>query len=79
MRSRYVIAEPSNASIILMFSHGARSVKLQASSEREIDVLPVETDNSAHFQNRIYNLFLPFEKVNLRTLDNVFVYTDIIE
>ena len=62
-----------------MFGHGARSVKIRASSEREIDVLPVETDNSAHSQTRISNPLPPIEKVNLRTLDNVFVYTDIIE
>ena len=75
VRSRYLIAAPSDASIISMFSHGARSVNIRASSEREIDVLPVETDNSA----RISNPLPPIEKVNLRTLDNVFVYTDIIE
>ena len=79
IRSRYLIAAPSDASIISMFGHGARSVKIRASSEREIDVLPVETDNSAHSQTRISNPLPPIEKVNLRTLDNVFVYTDIIE
>ena len=44
-----------------------------------IDVLPVETDNSAHSQNRIRNTLPAIEKVNLRTLDNVFIYTDMIE
>ena len=62
-----------------MFGHCARSVKIRASSEREIDVLPVESDNSAHSQTRISNPLPPIEKVNLRTLDNEFIYTDIIE
>ena len=62
-----------------MLGHGARALKIRALSEREIDVLPVETDNSAHSQTRISNPLPPIEKVNLRTLDNVFVYTDIIE
>ena len=62
-----------------MFGHGTRSVKFRASSERVIDVLPVETDNIAHSQTRICNPLPLIEKVNFRTLDNVFVYTDIIE
>ena len=53
VRFRYLIAAPSDASIISMFGNGARSVKIRASSEREIDVLSVETDNHAHFQTRI--------------------------
>ena len=79
MRFRYLIAEPTDASIILLFGHGARSVKIRASSEQKIDVLPLITNNSAHFQIRIRNPLLPIKKVNLRTLDNVLVYTKIIE
>ena len=79
VRSRYLIAAPIDASIILMFGHGARSVKIRASSEREIDLILVETDKSAHSQTRIRNPLPPIDKVNLRTLDNLFVYTDIIE
>ena len=79
VRSRYLIAAPSDASIISMLGYGGRSVKIQASSERKIDVLPVETDNSANSRYRFRNPLPPIEKVNLRTLDNVFVYTDIIE
>ena len=79
VRSRYLIAAPSDAYIISMFGHGDRSVKIRASSKREIRVLPVETDNCAYSQIRICNPFPPIEKVNLRTLDNVFVYPDIIE
>ena len=44
VRSRYLIAAPTNTSIISMFGHGARSFKIRASSERDIDVLPVKTD-----------------------------------
>ena len=62
-----------------MFGHGARFVNIRASSERKIDRLPVKTDNSAHSQTRISNPLTPIDKVNMRTLDNVFVYTDIIE
>ena len=77
--SRFLIAAPTNASIISMFGHGARSFKIRASREREIDILPVETENSAASIIRIYNPLSPNKIVNLRTLDNVFVYTDIIE
>ena len=73
VRSRYLIAAPRNASIISMFNHGARSVKIRASSEWEIDVLPLETNNSAASPTRIRNPLPSIEKVNLRTLDNVFV------
>ena len=62
-----------------MLGYGVRTVKIQASSKREIDVLPVETDNSAKSRYRFCNPLPSVEKVNLRTLDNVFVYTDIIE
>ena len=62
-----------------MFGQGACFVKILASSERETDVLPVKTDNSAYFQTRIRNPLSCIKKANLRTLDNVFVYTDIIE
>ena len=79
VRSRYLITAPTNAFIISMFGHGARSFKIRASSEREIDVLPVETENSAASITRTRNSLPPIEKVNLRTIDNVFVYTDIIE
>ena len=75
VRSRYLIAAPNNAFIISMFGQEARSEKICASSQREIDVHPVETDNSAHSQNRIRNTLPAIEKVNLRTLDNVFIYT----
>ena len=79
VRSRYLIAAHTNASIISMFGHGARSFKIRVSSEREIDLLQVETENSAVTIIRIHNPLPPITKVNLRTLDNVFVYTDIIE
>ena len=79
VQSRYLIVAPTNASIISMFGHGARSFKIRASSERDIDILPVETENSAASIIWTRNPLPPIEKVNLRTLDNVFVYTDIIE
>ena len=62
-----------------MLGYGGQSVKIQASSEREIDVLLVETDNSANSRYRFGNPLPPAEKVNLPTFDNVFVYTGIIE
>ena len=42
-------------------------------------MLPVETDNSAVSIERNRTPLPPIDKVNLRTLDNVFIYTDIIE
>ena len=62
-----------------MYNQGARFVKILVSNERETDVLPVKTDNSAYFQTRIRTPLLCIKKANLRTLDNVFVNTDIIE
>ena len=79
VQSRYLIAAPTNAFIISMFGHGDRSFKIRASSEREIDLLPVKTDNSALLIIRTLNPLPSSEKVNLRTIDNGFVYTDIIE
>ena len=38
VRSRYLIAAPIKGSIISMFGHGARSFKIQASNERDIDI-----------------------------------------
>ena len=79
VRSRYLFVASTNASIISMFGHGAPSFTIRASSERDIDKLPVETENSAASIIRTRNPRFPIDKVNLRTLDNVFVYTDIIE
>ena len=79
VRSRYLIAAPLDASIISMFGHGACSVKIRASNQREIDVLLVESDNNAKSQIRIRNPLPAIAKVNLLTLDNVFIYTDIIK
>jgi hypothetical protein len=79
VRSRYLIAVPSTASIISMFGHGSRSIIITTSSKREIEVLPVETENSASSILRIRNPLPVVDKVNLRTLDNVFVYSDIVE
>ena len=62
-----------------MFGHGARSFKIRASNERNIDILPVETENSAASIIRTRNPLPSIEKSNLRTLDNVSVYTHIIE
>ena len=47
VRSRYLIAAATNAFIISMFVTGACSIQIRASSERENDVLPVETENRA--------------------------------
>ena len=77
--SRYFIVAPNNAYIISMFGHGARSFKIRASSKRDIDILPVETENSAASIIETRNPLPPIEKVNLLTLYNVFIYTDIIE
>ena len=38
----------------------------------------METENSAASNIRTRNPLPPIDKVNLQTLDNVFVYTDII-
>ena len=74
-----MIADLSDASIILMLGYGGRTVKIKASSERKIDVLPVETDNSAKSRYQFRNPLPSVKTVYLRPLDNVFVYTDIIE
>ena len=79
VRSRYLIAAPTDASIISMFGLKARSIKIRASSQRKIDVLPVKADNSAQSQTRICNPLPAIDKIMLRTLDNVFIYTDMIE
>ena len=44
-----------------------------------IDVLPMETFGSAHSERRRRKPLAPIQNVNLLTLDNVFVNTDIIE
>ena len=62
-----------------MFGHGVCLFKIRASSERDIDILPVDTENSAASIIQTSNPLPPIGKVNLRTLDNVFVYKDIIE
>ena len=54
-------------------------LKIRASSERNIDILSVKTENSAASIIRINNPLPQIKKLNLQTLDNVFVYTDIIE
>ena len=77
--SRYLIAAPADASIISMLGHGSRTTLIKTSSKREIQVLPVETDNSALSLERNRVPLPPIDKVNLRTLDNVFIYSDIIE
>ena len=78
MRSRYLIAALSDASIILMLGYGGRSGKIQASSEPQIDILPVETDRSANSRFRFHNPLSLVDKVNLRTLDNVFsIWTEL--
>ena len=62
-----------------MSGHGARSFKIRASSKPYIAIIPVKTENSTASIIRTRNPLPPIEKVKLRTLDNVFVYTDIIE
>ena len=79
VRSRYLIFAPTNASIILMLCHNVCFLKLPASSEREIDLLQVNTDISAASIIRIHYPLSPIEKVNHRTPDNVLHYTDIIK
>ena len=73
-RSRYLIASLTNASIISMLGHGARSFRIWASRERDIDILPVKTENSAASIIQTSNPLPPIEKVNLQTLDNVCLY-----
>jgi hypothetical protein len=78
-RSRYLIVAPATASIIAMLGDGARSTAMKMSSKRNIDVLVVYIVHFANLRSS-YNITLPaVEEVNLRTLDNVFVYSDIIE
>ena len=53
--------------------------KIGASSEQDIDILPVKRVNSTASIIRTCNPLSPIEKVNLQTLGNVLVYADIIE
>lgn len=76
---RYLIAALTNAFIILMFGHCSFLFKIRALIERVVDILSVEIENSAALIIRIHNPLSSIEQVNLRTLDNVFVYTNIIE
>ena len=62
-----------------MLGHSDRSFKVRNGKDRVNDVLPVETHNKAYSFERHNNPLNPTQKVNLRTLDNVFVYTDIVE
>ena len=62
VRSLYLIAASTNAFIISMFGHGARSFKIRASSEQDIDILPVETENSAASIIRTRNPLPSIEK-----------------
>lgn len=76
--SRYLIVAPSDGSIISLLGHRARSFKIPT-LDSELEVLPVETVARALSPRRQQNPLKPIQKVNLRTLDNVFVYSDIVE
>ena len=77
--SRYLIVAPADSSIISMLGHGSRTTAITTSRKRVIEVLPVETEISSMCKERVRNPLPEIDKVNLRTLDNVFVYSDIIE
>ena len=76
---RYLIVTPSDGSIISLLGHGDRTFKIPTGNEHVIDVLPVETYGSAISERRRRTPLAPIQNVNLRTLDNVFVYSDIVE
>lgn len=78
-QSRYIIVAPSHSSIINMLGYGSRCVKLKTRSNRQLDVLIVEHIDVAHSRFRMLNPLRKTEKVNLRILDNVFIYSDIVE
>lgn len=78
-KARYIIVAPSQSSIISMLGFGSRCLKFKARSLRELDVLIVDSQNIASSLFRLKRPLRMTEKVNLRLLDNVFIYSDIVE
>ena len=77
--AEYAIITPAKASIISMLGHGSRSTVSTTSSNRDIEMLPVER---LHLPDDVISLrhdLIAVDRVNLRTLNNVFVYCDIVE
>jgi len=77
--AEYAIIAPARASIISMLGHGSRSTVSTTSTKRDIEMLPVER---LHLPDDVISLrhdLIAVDRVNLRTLDNVFVNCDIVE
>jgi len=77
--AEYAIIAPAKASIISMLGHGSRSTVSTTSSKRDIEMLPVEKLNLPEEYISLRHDLIAVDRVNLRTLDNVFVYCDIVE
>ena len=79
LKSRYLIVCPSSKSIISMLGYASRARKIRISAGREYDVLIMETAEIFSTRFRLRKQLPVTDRVNLRTLNNVFVYTDIVE
>ena len=79
LRSRYLIVCPSSRSVISMLGYASRARKIRISDGRDYDVLIVEADDVFSARYRQKRPLPVTDRVNLRTLNNVFIYTDIVE
>ena len=79
VHASYLIVAPAASSIISMLGHGKRSYQMTMSSKRNIQVLIVDSTFVMDIREKIKIPLKVVEEVNLRTLDNVFIYSDIIE
>lgn len=77
--SRYLIVSSGNVPLISMLGYGTRATSITATSKRVIEVLPVNIVDTVRSKDARRNPLPPREKVNLRTPDCVFVYSDIVE
>jgi hypothetical protein len=77
--STYLIVAPAFSSIISMLGHGKRSYEITMSSKRNIQILIVDSTSVMELRKQFKKPLKVVEEVNLKTLDNVFIYSDIIE
>jgi hypothetical protein len=75
----YLIVAPAASSVISMLGHKTRSYEMTMSSKRSIQVLIIDNMRVTNVRNEIKRPLPAVEEINLKTLDNVFIYSDIIE
>ena len=79
MGSRYLIVAPIESSIIQMLGYSSRASLIRCKSGRLVEVMAVEHRNIALAKARRRRPLLQTRKVDLRKLENVFVYSDIVK